>query len=150
MVQYNNNGYTTGIQLQNVGVQATQLTIEYISNETGPYCTEVLTIQPSEIGLADCDIGDTFVGSAYVKENSTNQPLVGVMFQITGNLNGEASNAFAAAGATNAVVLPLIMDRRGGFNTTIAVQHVGGPASNVTCTFSDVLYEVWLWPMYGG
>lgn len=152
LVNQNNGGYRTGLQIQNIGTEETSVTLEYVPGRAGTSCEETASIAPGASatfalrafqglslthgGTTTC-IKERFVGSAQVKTNSANQDLVGIGNQLLPGINGEAYGSFSADDATNVVVMPLIMDRRGGFNTGIAIQHVGGPESSVTCTFSD-------------
>jgi hypothetical protein len=68
--------------------------------------------------------------------NSTNQPLIGIVNQLKGSINGGSYGSFDAATLSNRVVLPLIMDRNGGFYTGFNVMNVGTAATTVTCKFT--------------
>ncbi len=147
LINANNSGYVTGLQIQNGGGTATNVTVSYTPTPgNGTACTETQTINPgasNTFALAafangansTCAAGARFVGSATVTTNSANMPLVAIGNQL-GASNGGAYSAFEAAAATNSVVMPLIMDRNSGYNTGFNVQNVGGPASQVTCVFS--------------
>jgi hypothetical protein len=89
----------------------------------------------------DCAAGVKFIGSARVTTNSASQPLVGIGNQL-GASNGEAYNAFAESDAGERVVMPLIMDRNGGFFTGFSVQNIGAAATAVNCTFQNTSYTV--------
>ena len=120
----------------------------------GAGCTEKHTISPgssANYAFAAFENGDPgsnctpkakFVGSASVTANTGNQPLVAIINQLKSGLNGEAYVSFNAAQATNKVVLPLIMDRNGGYFTGINVQNVGSAATTVNCTFTNSTYTV--------
>ncbi len=147
-------GYLTGIQVQNTGNQATDVTLSYIPSTAGSGCTETRTVAagasatfalrafgPNQNDPADdCADGSRFIGSAQVTGNSANQPLVGIANQLLPGRNGEAYAAFVAAEATAKVVMPLIMDRNGGFFTGFSVMNVGAITTTVTCTFSNTTY----------
>lgn len=149
-------GYLTGIQIQNTGDQATDVTLAYTPSTAGVGCTEKRTIAagasatfallafaPNQGGTADnCADGSRFVGSAQVTGNSANQPLVGIVNQLLPGRNGEAYTAFVPAEATAKVVMPLIMDRNGGFFTGFSVMNVGDATTTVTCTFTNTPYTV--------
>ncbi|MFZ4660959.1 MAG: hypothetical protein ACOYNY_28355 [Caldilineaceae bacterium] len=146
--------YVTGIQIQNTGDQATDVTVAYRPSTAGSECTEKRTIAagasvtfallaftPNQPGTADnCADGSRFVGSAQVTGNSTNQPLVGIVNQLLPGRNGEAYTAFVPTEATAKVVMPLIMDRNGGFFTGFSVMNVGDATTTVTCTFTNTPY----------
>ena len=69
--------------------------------------------------------------------NSASQTLVGIGNQLLPGKNGEAYGSFSAEEATNKVVMPLIMDRNGGYFTGFSVQNVGTAATSVNCTFTN-------------
>ena len=149
LINANNFSYITGLQIQNGGDQATDVTVSYTPSTAGTACTETQNIPAGGSGTfaiiafgssgsanSTCVAGETFVGSAAVTGNSSDQPLVGIGNQLLPGANGEAYGAFNPDNATNVVVMPLIMDRNFGYFTGFNVQHVGGPQSAVNCTFS--------------
>ena len=150
LVNANNGGYVTGLQIQNAGTAPTDVTVSYTPTAAGTACTETLTVQPSTSntfafnafnpGVAANATSNCakakFVGSARVTGNSANQPLVGIGNQLLPNVNGEAYGAFDAGAASRSVSLPLIMDRNGGYFTGFNIQNVGTGTVNVTCTFT--------------
>ncbi len=153
LINANNANYITGLQIQNAGTQATDVTVSYTPSSAGAACTETQSIQPgasATFALAafangansTCAAGATFIGSAAVTGNSTNQPLVGIGNQLLPGVNGEAYGSFDPDQATNVVVMPLIMDRNSGYFTGFNVQHVGGPQATVNCTFTNSTYTV--------
>ncbi|MFN8491996.1 MAG: hypothetical protein U0350_30625 [Caldilineaceae bacterium] len=161
LINANNAGYVTGLQIQNAGTAATDVTVTYTPSGTGANpCTETQTIQPSASNTfaflafstaanptgvtSSCTKGAKFVGSAKVTGNSANQPLVGIGNQLLPGRNGEAYGSFDPTNdANNKVVMPLIMDRNGGYFTGFSVQNVGSTAATVSCTFSGgVSYSI--------
>jgi hypothetical protein len=154
LINANNAGYQTGIQLQNAGNAATEVTVTYKPSSAGTECTETRTIQPgasANFALAafandndaaeNCAGGVKFVGSAKVTGNSGSQPLVAIINQL-GPTNGEAYGSFNPDTATAKVVMPLIMDRNGGFFTGFNVQNVGTSPTSVSCSFTGTGYTV--------
>lgn len=154
LVNANNANYVTGIQIQNAGTTATNVTLSYTPTPgNGTACTETQSIQPGASatfalaafhptatppGASTCVKGAKFVGSAQVTANSTSQPLVGIGNQLLPGVNGEAYVSFntaSDAGAT--VVMPLIMDRNSGYFTGFNVQNVGAGSVTVECTFQN-------------
>ena len=164
LVNVNNSGYRTGIQVQNGGTSTTTVTITYLpapgipNNITTP-CTETKQIAPGASASFAIDVfagivpaGTTttcpalvspspsrLVGSAQVTGNTTNQPLVAIVNQrqtVVGNGAG-AYNAFDPNSGTQKVVFPLILDRFGSVQnyTGFNVQNVGTITTTVTCTF---------------
>lgn len=159
-----NNGYVTGVQIQNGGTTSTQVTVTYFPANSSPpqnpsvgSCTETQTIPPG--GSANFTLGVfngtpgpgvsttcpssgflVFIGSAQVTGNSANQPLVVIVNQRqTGTGNGAgAYNGFDPATGKQKVVFPLILDRAGSLQnyTGFNVQNVGTMTTTVTCAFS--------------
>lgn len=148
LVQANNFGYTTGIQIQNTGNSATSVTVSYTPSDVGTACTETRNIPAgasatfalnawSNNNGNNCVNGQTFVGSARVTGNSAGHGLVGIVNQHNFAANKGASySAFDASSASSKVVLPLIMDRNFGYFTGFNIQNVGNSNTNVSCTFT--------------
>lgn len=149
LVQSNNFGYNTGIQLQNTGDTATDVTIAYTPSSEGTSCTETLTVAPGAAatfaitGGASCVApgGATFIGSAAVTANSASQPLVGVVNQLlyvggAPSDKGSSYNAIDPSSATSTVNFPLIMQANFGYFTGFNVFNAGSTSASVTCTFS--------------
>jgi hypothetical protein len=151
LINANNSNFITGLQIQNAGTAETNVTVSYTPSAAGTACTETQSIPPgasktfalaaftnSTLGAAEnCANGVRFVGSAKVTANSANAPLVGIGNQLLPGRNGEAYGSFSAEEATAKVVMPLIMDRNGGFFTGFSVQNVGDAATSVSCTFTN-------------
>lgn len=151
---YWNSG--TGIQVQNTGGTSTDVTISYSPSTgfPGASCTETKSVAPGASttfafplmpGSCYTDGGSAgssaFVGSGKVTGNTTSQPLVAIVNQITStNANQAAYNAVDPSTATNTVSLPLIMDRNYGIFTGISVANVGSSATDILCTFTGTGY----------
>lgn len=153
LVNANNSGYVTGIQIQNAGSSATDVTVSYTHSAAGTDCTETQTIPAGQsktfaLGAftngsnSTCTAGAKFVGSAQVTGNTASQNLVAIVNQLKPGVNGEAYGSFDPASATNAVVMPLIMDRNSNWYTGFNVMNVGSAATTVSCTFSGTSYTL--------
>jgi len=154
LINANNNGNQTGIQIANLGTQSTDVTISYkASPGTGTDCTEKQTIPAgasttfalsafvnNSLGANEnCADGVRFVGAGTVTVNSANQPLVAVVNQTNSSKGtGSAYNSFNATTSTSKVSLPLIVDNNGKFKlfTGISVVNVGNAAVNISCVYS--------------
>jgi hypothetical protein len=146
--------YATGIQIQNGGTAATDVTLTYYpapGTSMGTECTETKSIAAGASGNfalaafsgsaavvgSTCVQGQRFIGSAKVTTNSTSQPLVAIVNQQQPD-GGSAYSAFDAANASNQVVFPLIKNLYGsakgvtGFN----VMNVGASTTNVSCVIA--------------
>ncbi|MEM4202696.1 MAG: hypothetical protein QXS54_01370 [Candidatus Methanomethylicaceae archaeon] len=149
LVNANNAGYITGIQIMNLGTTNTDVTVSYTPSLAGTACTETKTVQAgrsetfalrafalTEAG-ENCVNGAKFIGSARITGNSANQPLVAIVNQLNSGANkGAAYEGFDPSSATSAVVMPLIMDRNSNYWTGFSVANVGTASTTVTCTFS--------------
>jgi hypothetical protein len=155
LVQANNYGYFTGIQIQNTGSSSTNVTVTYTPAAAGTTCTETKSIPAGQSrtfalyafsnlfgadpypGTNNCNKTARFVGSARVTGNSASQGLVAIVNQVHNGLGkGAAYGSFDPSKATSKVVMPLIADRNYGYYTGFNIQNVGSVSTNVTCTFS--------------
>ena len=151
LVQANNYGYTSGIQVQNTGGSATNVTISYTPSIAGTACAQTKNVPAGgseTFGLLawdagdanadnDCVNGQTFVGSARVTVNSATQNLVAIVNQhdFGGNM-GASYGSFNPDQASAKVVMPLIMQDNFGYFTGFNVMNVGDLETTVSCTFS--------------
>jgi len=163
LVNENNAGYITGIQIQNLGGTDTDVTVSYApgAGQPGTACTEQRTIPAGEsVSFAlyvftsftdpnsssliseNCTAGATFVGSGAVTANTAGQELVAIVNQLNpGGNKGAAYNGFDPATGTDTVVFPLIMDRNYGYFTGFNVVNVGGSTiakADLVCTVTGV------------
>lgn len=143
LVNANNAGFVTGIQIQNTGSTSTDVTVTYTS-PTASSCTETQSIganASATFALAAfrdggaCG-GGRFVGSASVTGNTGNHPLAAIVNQVSGSLF-EAYGSFDPASATNTVKMPLIMDRNSGYFTGFSIMNVSSGATTVNCSFTN-------------
>jgi len=156
LVNVNNYGFTTGIQIQNTGNQASTITLSYtptVSGTTtiGTACTETRVVPanssvtfalsvfagkaPTAPDSTTCK-NERFVGSARITANSANMPVVAIVNQQTAK-SASAYGSFMASRATSKVVLPLVMDRNYGWSTAFNLMNVGNNTVNVSCTFTN-------------
>lgn len=155
LVQANNYGYTTGIQVQNTGTTDTNVTITYTPSSAGTACTQTKTVAAGSSetfaltawdsgdgnGDNNCVDGETFVGSAQVTGNTSSQALVAIVNQQNFSDNmGASYGAFSPDQASSVVVMPLIMQDNYGYFTGFNVQNVGSSATTVNCVFSNSSY----------
>lgn len=156
LVQANNYGYTTGIQIQNSGDAASDVVVTYTPSAAGTQCTETHNI-PAHASVTyalnawsstdpdaahnTCTNGQTFIGSAQVTSNSAGTGLAAIINQQNfGGNKGAAYGSFDSATAGTTVVLPLIMDRNYGYFTGFNIMNVGTGSVDVNCTFTGSSY----------
>jgi hypothetical protein len=159
LVNENNYGYVTGIQVQNAGVTETEVTLSYVPSQAGTACTETRTVpagqsvtfalyafttygdpNPGSLVGETCTAGETFIGSGSVISNTANAPVMAIVNQLnSGSNKGAAYNAFDPGAGTARVVLPLLMDRNYGYWTGFSIVNVGTttiPAGGMVCDFT--------------
>jgi hypothetical protein len=145
LVMANNNGFYTGIQVQNVSGSSTDVTIDYSPNTSGIFepVNETFTLAAGasktiiQNGAASSNGGKNdwtgkgkYIGAATVT-SSPSQPLVAIVNQVSlggGGLGpfGTAYEGFDPSTATANVSAPLVMANNSGYYTGIQVQNVGG------------------------
>jgi hypothetical protein len=154
LINANNYGILTGVQIQNAGSSATDVTVSYTPSTNGTACTETQNIPAGQSRTyalnafassnsgENCANGATFVGSARVTTNSSSQPLAVIVNQLKPAPSGfgESYDGFDPSTATNAIVMPLIMDRNYGFFTGFSVMNVGASSTTVNCAFTNSSY----------
>jgi hypothetical protein len=147
LVQQNNYGYVTGIQIMNLGTEDTNVTVSYTPSSAGDAFEETLAVVAGESTTFQMDVGGNpylngalFIGSGAVTDNSAGVPLVAVVNQLnSGASKGAAYGGFDASLASDTVNLPLIMDRNYGYFTGFSVVNAGSSSTDVsyTCTGAD-------------
>jgi hypothetical protein len=144
LVMANNSGFFSGIQVQNVGTAATEVTISYGSNLAGTFApaddSATLGANESQTFLqAGGQWTETYVGSATITTDG--QPVVAIVNQVllgTTSL-GTAYNGFNPTGATSKVSAPLIMANNSGYYTGVQVMNVGAASTDITVTYGPNL-----------
>jgi hypothetical protein len=149
LINSNNNGFITGVQIQNLGSSDTEVTVTYTPSTHGTACMEtkdILAGESATFALEAFTAGGVcgaqkFIGSAEVTANSAGSDLVAIVNQLNIATNkGAAYEAFDPSAATDTVVMPLIMDRNSGYFTGFSVANVGSASTTVNCTFSGTSY----------
>lgn len=155
LIQANNWGYTSGVQVQNTGLAASTVTVSFTPSLAGTACeqeiaiaagaseTFALTAWDAADANADnnCVNGEQFVGSAKVTGNTGGVGLVAIVNQhdFAGNM-GASYGSFNPDLASAKVVMPLIMQDNWGFFTGFNVMNVGTLETDVSCAFSGSSY----------
>lgn len=155
LIASNNFGNYTGIQIQNVGTAAADVTLTYSANSVGAGggASACPTPTPSTFNLAagasktviqsgggsaaegfDLQFASCrYVGSATA---SSAQPLVGIVNQVnTGSVAGSAYETFNPTTTTATTVAPLIQANNFGIFSGVQVQNTGSASASVTVTY---------------
>ncbi len=140
LIMSNNNGFYTGIQIQNVGSEVANVTVDYGTNIGGSFnpADDTATLDPGESTTFLQNTGQfeapKYVGSATI---TSNQPVVAIVNQVLfgGAVLGTAYGGFDPGTATNSVSAPLIMANNSGFYTGIQVMNVGSGAIDITLDY---------------
>jgi hypothetical protein len=151
LVQFNNGGFHSGVQIQNVGDASTDITVTFTpAGGIGTACEETGTVAAGASGTfglfafslpggtftETCNFGERFVGSATVT-NSGGENLVAIINQTNFTNFASAYNGFDPATATMSLSMPLLMDRNFGYFTGFNLQNVGDAEATVNCTYSE-------------
>lgn len=125
-------GFSTFINVQNVGTTATNITVTYQNGATGT----ATNLAPGASARFDqataAGVPDGFVGAATI--TSTASDIAAVVSQV-GPTTILLYNGFATAGA-QAPVFPLVNANNSGFITGVAIQNAGTAPTDVTVTYS--------------
>ncbi len=155
LINTNNSGIATGVQIQNAGDTDSEVTLSYMPSLAGTACTETKTI-PAKSSLtyalaafvqpttgSTCIPGERFIGSATVTTNSASMPLVAIVNQSKTAYAG-AYGGFNPLNGTPKLIMPLLSDRQGvnNYNSGFSVMNVGGGTTFVKCAFTSTAYTV--------
>jgi hypothetical protein len=138
LVMSGNSGYFTGIQIQNAGASATDVTLDYGPNTAGAFNpadeTFTLAAGASKTIIQNAGAWQKYIGSATVT-NTGNQALVAIVNQLNPAGKGSAYEGFDPAAATVQASAPLIMSNNSGFFTGVQIQNVDAGSVNVTVSY---------------
>ena len=127
LLMNNNGGYTTGLQVQNVGSQATTVSL-YLNGGSTAVTTASLNAGQSVTWYPIPGMTQK-VESGIVK-SSNGQPLLGAVNELnTATGQGMTYNTFGSG--TSTVNMPLIMYNNSGYYTGEQIQNVGSQAATV-------------------
>lgn len=149
LVMANNNGFFTGIGIQNVGSKVTEVTVSYGANvapgSTFQPTSQTLNLNPRESGALIQNGGqwqnNKYVGSATITSAGVSgdaaQPLVAVVNQLRdGTQLGTAYEGInPTVGITNKVSAPLLMNNNSGYFTGIQCQNLGSASATITVDY---------------
>lgn len=148
-----NSGFATGVQVQNVGASATDVTLSFGPNIAGTFSPTDETVTGVASGASANFLqlvgsgqwtGSTYVGSATVTCSSSCVALVNQLGPQSGSvLPGSSYEGFDPASATAKVVAPLIMSANSNYHTGIQVMNVGSAAANITVTYGPNTAGSW-------
>jgi len=152
LVMSQNNGWWTGVQVQNLGTDPTDITITFHPDPAyttwTPDPETVANVAPGASAnflQAGGQWTQLFVGSAVVT-NSAGQPLVAIVNELKGGDQGMSYSGFDPATATDQVNLPLIMTQNpepDRWWTGVQVQNLGTVPTDITITFHPAPGVTW-------
>ncbi len=138
LIMSNNNGFFTGIQVQNVGGAPTTVTVDFGTNIAGTFnpANETATLAPGASATFLQNTGQfstpKYVGSATI---TSAQPVVAIVNQLKSG-RGTAYDGFDPAAATTKVSAPLIQyNPAGGWFTGLQVMNVGSSSVSITVDY---------------
>ncbi|MFZ1752142.1 MAG: hypothetical protein WAU10_00285 [Caldilineaceae bacterium] len=125
-------GYNTALTVQNIGANATDVTVTYGTGQTetknvaaGSSALFLTSASPLAVG--------TLTGATVTAADAAGQ-IVALVNEST-NLNRAASYSAFPAGSTS-VSAPIVMKRYYGYNTSVVCQNVGAAATTMTIAYS--------------
>lgn len=136
LIMTDNNGWYTGLQVQNIG--ASTANVELKVDGTVVW-TGTIAPDASETFYPVPGTSAGFVGSATV-ECTNGQPLVGIVNELH-SPSGQGMSYTCFVGGTDSVFAPLIMTDNSGWYTGLQVQNIGASAANVELKVDGTL--VW-------
>ena len=152
LVMTQNQGWWTGVQVQNLGTVPTDITITchpdpaYTTwTPTPETVTNVAPGASANFLQSGGQWTQLFVGSAVVT-NSAGQPLVAIVNELKGTDQGMSYSGFDPATATDEVNLPLIMTQNpepDRWWTGVQVQNLGTVPTDITITFHPAPGLTW-------
>lgn len=130
----NANGWSTGIQVQNVGAAPTEVQVRYLGVEGQGTWSESASLAAGASTTfyqpANPDLPDGFVGAAVVT-SVDGQPLVAIVNQVNPERNIAMTYRGFGAG-TSPVAVPRLAKNAEGWNTGVQVQNLGTDSAQVT------------------
>lgn len=149
-----NSGSSSGVQVQNVGTSATDITLTFGPNLLGSFTPVPETAYSVGAGESANFLqlvgsgqwqGERYVGSATVDCGS--QPCVALVNQL-GPIWAEKAmsssyEGFDPASATTKVITPLIMSANSNYHTGLQVQNVGSGPTDITVTYTSNVVGDW-------
>ena len=151
LLQANNSGFYSGLQVQNAGTETTNVTVSYTNNTaSGAGVCGAITAQSFSLAAGDSktliQAGGSategfnpefatcrYIGGANITSDN-GQQLVAIVNQLGGG-SSSSYESFSSDAATATVKAPLVAANNSGY-TAIQVQNVGAAAANVTVTYS--------------
>jgi hypothetical protein len=136
LVQKNNYGINSFVNVQNAGSASASVTITY----PGTACTENATILPGAAHRFDQSTNSCLSDGPHAAQVTSSQPVVAAVIQTQSDnqyLNAAmlAYDGFASSGSTSPV-MPLISSGWYGSVTGIQIMNTGGSNTNVTVTYT--------------
>jgi hypothetical protein len=126
--------WTTGIQVQNLGSGAANVTLTFYSSASGTSVgstSSVIAAGGSVSFFPVPVVAAGFAGSAVV---SADQPVAAIM-NLLGNGGAYGGSAIGLSAGSTSVGLPLIMKDNSGFDTWFNVQNAGTAVANITINY---------------
>jgi hypothetical protein len=136
LVFRNSNGWSTGLQVQNIGGDESEVIVAYRGADgSGPYYDGAFVPPGSSVTFfqpAHPQLPDGFVGSAVVVSRN-NQPLVAIVNEVNTTLNVAMTyRAFNDNEGAPTLAVPYLARRDNGWSTGVQVQNLGTATTTVT------------------
>ena len=130
----NSNGWNTGLQIQNVGAEESEVVVVYRGSDgSGPWFDGAFVRPGSSVTFfqpAHPELANGFVGSATIASKN-GQPLVAIVNEVNTTLNVAMTYRAFNEGATSLSV-PYLSRRADGWSTGVQVQNLGQATTTIT------------------
>jgi len=132
----NSNGWSTGLQIQNIGAEESEVVVVYRGSDgSGPYFDGAFVQPGSSVTFfqpAHPQLPEGFVGSAVVSSKN-GQPLVAIVNEVNSTLNVAMTyRAFNNNEGGPTLSVPYLSRRDNGWSTGVQVQNLGSATTTVT------------------
>lgn len=130
------NGWSTGIQVQNLGSEPTRVEVEYLDGDGTTVATEAATIAPMASRTfyqpANAELPAGFAGSARV-QSLDEQPLAVLVNEV--RADGSAMAYPGAAAGAERLDVPLLFKHYNGWDTGLQLFNLGEAPATVQVTY---------------
>jgi hypothetical protein len=140
LVQQANDGFITGISIQNVSAAAAEVTIDYSANLVSGGASlddDTARLEPGASAVFLKDGADKYVGSAVVTSSGGAVVVVVNQSSAATGTSYEGLNQATGSEVTNRVSLPLLVSENAGFFTGVQCRNVSESPTTITLTYSE-------------
>jgi|GEM_PF-497377 len=132
VIMNNYYGYSTSLNVQNIGTSSTTVTVTY---GTGLVASQSVAAKSSAVFYTPSSGLPSGTNTSAKIESSGSQPIIGVVNETNGYKRGASYSTFSGGSLT--VRAPIAMKRYFKYNTSINCQNIGTASTNLTINYSN-------------